>query len=107
MGKDMPAPFEPVSPEDLARLRELHIASRGLADRLMALEIEWTTIVAAGRRVRDDELLLYRRIANERGIPETTVMDINPRSGEVVTLSEEEVRQGAMREDTGQPTPAD
>ena len=101
----MPAPFEPVTPEDLTRLRELRIARSGIADKLLDLEIEWTTIVAAGRRVRDDELLLYRRIANERGIPETTVMDINPRSGEVVTLSEEEGRIGVTRTDAEPPTP--
>lgn len=85
----MPAPFERVNAEDLARLRELNIARNSIAARLLELEIEKITILAAGKRVCEEEHSMFRRLASERGIAETTVMDINPRTGEVITLSAE------------------
>jgi hypothetical protein len=85
----MPAPFEPVGVEDRTRLRELSIAKSSIASRLLDLELEKISVLAAGRRINEEQHILFRRLASERGIAETTIMDINPRTGEVVTLSDD------------------
>lgn len=83
----MPAPFEPVSVEDLVRLRELSAARDNIAHKLLSVELEKITLLAAGRRIDDEHDVLLRRIMTDRGIPFTSTVDINPRTGEVIASS--------------------
>lgn len=85
----MPAPYEPVGVEDLARFRELSMARDNIAHRLLSLELERIPILAAGRRVDEEHDVLLRRIMTDRGIGLSERIDINPRTGEVVVGSSE------------------
>lgn len=86
----MPAPYEPVSVEDRARLAELNTAREGVADRLLTLGLEMIDLLMVGRRLNGEENLLYRKLATERGIPEEATIEVNPRNGELeVSLATE------------------
>lgn len=77
-------PLQPVNAEDLARLHELQVARANISERLLTVELEKVRLLAAGRRISEEQETLFRRIANERGLPERVAMDVNPRTGEIV-----------------------
>jgi hypothetical protein len=79
--------IEPVAVEDLARLRELAGARDNVAHKLLSLELEKISILAAGRRVDEEHDVLLRRIMTDRSIPLTSTVDINPRTGEIIVES--------------------
>jgi len=78
----MSAPYEPASPEDVARLHELGAAELDLQQQLYDLELARIPILAAGRRIRDEQDEIYRRIAGARGLAPEAVQ-INMKTGEV------------------------
>lgn len=96
----MPAPYEPVGVEDLARLRELSLARDNVAHRLLSLELEKIPILAAGRRIDEEHDTLLRRIMTERGVQPTSSVSINPTTGEVVVSSSQ------VQESPAAPTPS-
>jgi hypothetical protein len=100
----MPAPFEPVSAEELAHLHELTSAEEGLADQIYNLEMEKISFLAAGKRLREDKAALYRRVAKERGIPEDADMNIHLRTGEVMVRAR--LRAGDTQPAPIQPAPS-
>ena len=79
---------EPVGPEDLARLNGLNGARRNIADKLLQLEMEKIRILAASKRVDDEWSGLFQRLAQERGLDPTTILDINPQTGELQSAPE-------------------
>lgn len=90
-------PLEPVSVEDLARLRELTAARENVAHKYLSLELEKIPVLAAGRRIDEEHDALLRRIMEERGIPPAATVNVSPHTGEiVVTTSEEAQRHAAV-----------
>lgn len=85
----MPAPYSPVSADDLARLHELGVAEHGLQQQLYDLELAKIPILAAGKRIREEQDLVYRRIASERGLSPQTVINVNMKTGEVRVVGPE------------------
>lgn len=79
----MSAPYPPVAAEDLARLHELGAAEQNLREQLYDLELAKIPILAAGKRVREEQDALYRRVATERGLPPRTLLNVNMKTGEV------------------------
>lgn len=73
--------LEPVAPEDLARLDQLQVAKRGIADRLLELKEEEVRLIAAAKRVSDEWNGLFARIAQERGLDPKAEISINPKTG--------------------------
>lgn len=80
----MSTPLEPVNAEDLALLRELDNARVNLSLRFADLNIEHVQVLAAIKRVKGEQDALFRRIATERGLPDQSLVEINPKTGEVV-----------------------
>lgn len=80
----MSAPLEPVNAEDLALLRELDNARVNLSLRFTDLNIEHVQVLAAIKRVKDQQDAVFRRIASERGLPDQSLVEINPKTGEVI-----------------------
>jgi serine/threonine protein kinase HipA of HipAB toxin-antitoxin module len=109
----MNTPLEPVGVEDLARLRELDGARVNLSMRLGDLELEKITILAALKRIKEEQDNVFNRIASERGVADANLLEINPRTGEVATTSVEKSVQGAPEpvsdstESTAASTPSD
>lgn len=83
----MPAPYEPVDAECLARLRELSLARDSMAHKALSLDLEKIPILAAGRRIDEEHDALVRRIMTDRGIPLSASVDINPTTGAIVVAS--------------------
>lgn len=75
--------IEPVSSEDLARLGQLQMARRGIADRVLELREEDIHLMAAAKRVTGEWQSLLARIAEERGLDSNTPFDIHPKTGEI------------------------
>lgn len=90
----MNTPLEPVGVEDLARLRELDGARVNLSMRLGDLELEKITILAALKRIKEEQDNVFNRIASERGVADANLLEINPRTGEVATTLVEKSVQG-------------
>lgn len=82
----MSAPYMPVSPEDLARLHELGAAEQSLQQQLYDLELAKIPIIAAGKRVREEQDSVYKRIATDRGLPARTLLNVNMKTGEIRVL---------------------
>lgn len=80
--------YPPIGPEDLARLHELGAAEQNLREQLYDLELAKIPIWAAGKRIREEQDAVYRRIAVDRGLAAGTVLDINMKSGEVRVAGE-------------------
>ncbi len=80
----MSTPLEPVSADDLALLRELDNARVNLSLRFADLNIEHVQVLAAIKRVKGEQEAVFRRIATERGLPDQSLVEINPKTGEVV-----------------------
>lgn len=87
--------LEPVSAEDLARLRELTLARENIAHKGLSLDLEKITVLAAGKRIDEEHDALLSRIMADRGIHPTSTVNINPQTGEVVVTSSEEANRGA------------
>src|SRR5262245_19306889 len=79
----MPRPYEPVSVEDRTRLLELDTAQEGVARRLLRVQLEAIDLLMVGRRLKGEEELLYRKIAAERGIPDSATIEVNPKDGQI------------------------
>lgn len=88
-------PLEPVSVEDLARLRELTAARDNVAHKYLSLELEKIPVLAAGRRIDEEHDALLRRIMEERGIHPTAMVNVSPTTGEIVVTSSEEAKRDA------------
>lgn len=84
----MRVPIDPVSAEDLARLRELDGARISLAVRHLDLELDKIDILAAAKRIKRELATLFERLAHERGIVDSALMEINTKTGEVATGNE-------------------
>lgn len=88
-------PLEPVSVEDLARLRELTAARDNVAHKYLSLELEKIPVLAAGRRIDEEHDALLRRIMEERGIHPAAMINVSPTTGEIVVTSSEEAKREA------------
>jgi hypothetical protein len=81
--------YPPINPEDLARLHELGAAEHNLQQRLYDLELAKIPILAAGKRIREEQDAVYSRIATARGLPPEAVLDINMKTGDVRVAREQ------------------
>jgi hypothetical protein len=85
----MTTPVEPVSAEDLTRLRELDSARVSMSMRYADLDIEAVQLLAAIKRIKEEQAALFRRLANDRGLSDADFMEIHPKTGEVVITAAE------------------
>ena len=76
--------IKPVDADDLARLRELDLARTAIADKNLSLDLEKISTLAAGKRVEEEYSNCIGRIRRDRGIAPDAMIEVNPRTGEVV-----------------------
>jgi hypothetical protein len=84
-------------------LHELGAAELSLQQQLYDIELAKIPIIAAGRRIRDEQDEIYRRIAGARGLSPEAVL-INMNTGEV--RARKGAAAGAVRTPEEDPTPA-
>lgn len=99
----MSAPYSPVTAEDLARLHELGVAEHGLQQQLYDLELAKIPILAAGKRIREEQDAVYQRIASERGLSPQTLINVNMKTGEIRVVRPEAPETPDESADAGPP----
>lgn len=103
--------YEPVGSEDLARIQQLQLAKRGIADKVLELEHHKINLLASDKRVQSEWDTIFSRIAEERGIPPEAVFDVNPRTGEVHVSQTSsptpppDTEPAGAKEETAEPAP--
>jgi hypothetical protein len=104
----MRVPIDPVSAEDLVRLRELDGARISLAVKHLDVELEKIDILAAAKRVKRELATLFERLAHERGIADSGTMEINIKTGEVAAETAKSVEPVVQQDvSTSQPAPVE
>ena len=98
---------DPVSMEQLNRLRLLQESRLDLADRFLTLEQEKVRLLAASRRIDEEKQRVFEGILVERGLAPDATVEIDAGTGKLKLLAEssEPVRRPAPPE-APQPPPS-
>ncbi len=81
---------DPVSMEQLNRLRLLQESRLDVSDRFMTLEQEKVKLLAAARRIDEEKQRVFQGILVERGLDPHAMVEIDASSGKLKLISEPE-----------------
>lgn len=80
-------PDDPVSPDQLNRLRLLQESHQDIADRFITLEKEKVKLLAASRRIDDEKQRVFQGILMERGLAPDAEVEIDAGNGKLKVVS--------------------
>lgn len=95
---------DPVSMDQLNRLRLLQESHADIADRMLSLETEKVKLLAAARRIAEEKQRVFEGILLERGLAPDATVEIEATSGKLKVLSESS--EPAVRPAPPQPSPS-
>jgi hypothetical protein len=81
---------DPVSPETLHQLRQIHDARLHLCERAVDLDQEKIQVLAAIKRLDDQKHRVFEGILVERGLPPQTQTEIDGRTGKLRLIPQPE-----------------
>jgi hypothetical protein len=76
-------PESPIPQEVLGKLNSLKGARQHLSDRLLDLEQDKIQIMAAARRLDEEQQAIFHGILTERGLPQNAVVEIDAATGKL------------------------
>lgn len=83
-------PEDPVSMEQLNRLRLLQESRLDISDRFLTLEQEKVKLLAAARRVDEEKQRVFEGLLLERGLPPDATVEIDASTGNLKVLGSPE-----------------
>lgn len=81
---------DPVSMEQLNRLRLLQESRLDVSDRFMTLEQEKVKLLAAARRIDEEKQRVFQGILLERGLAPDATVEIDASSGRLKLISDDQ-----------------
>lgn len=84
------SPEDPVAPETLQQLRQLHEARLHLCERAVDLDQEKIQVLAAVKRLDDQKRRVFEAILVDRGLSPQTQVEIDSRTGKLVSIEQPE-----------------
>lgn len=79
-------PNDPVDLETRKRMEELASARYELGDRLLEVEQEKVKLLVAANRVDEERSRIFEKILMDRGLPPTTLVEIEAQTGIIKVL---------------------
>lgn len=79
---------DPVSQDQLNRLRLLQDSHQDIADRFLVLEKEKVKLLAASRRIDDEKQRVFESILIERGLAPDASVEIDASSGMIKVFAQ-------------------
>lgn len=74
---------DPVDPETMQKLAELHDAKNKIANHLVDLENEKVRLLVACRQIDSERNRLFERVTTERGLPPGFPVTVEAESGKI------------------------
>lgn len=75
---------DPVPPETFAALQQIQDAQVNIAMEMLHIEKRKVQLLAADKKLTDQNSRLFQAILVERGLPPTTVVELDARTGKVL-----------------------
>jgi hypothetical protein len=79
---------DPVSMEQLNRLRLLQESRLDIGDRFLTLEQEQVKLLAAARRVDEEKQRVFEALLLERGLPPDATVEIDAGTGKIKLVNQ-------------------
>lgn len=94
---------DPVAPDDLQRLAELHQRRLDLGDTMLDLEQEKVKVLVQARQLDDQKSQLFTKIVTERGLPAGFPVEVDAKTGILKALAPQGPNGAPEAEDEAPP----